>query len=114
MRISIKIADKAVIARVADNATARDFVSLLPLDLSMKDLFGREKVRRFAQAAFREKPQGEYIRSRRDRLLVSGPPGRHLLPPGWRVDTFTRHHPARQDRCGCRSVQRAGIGEGDH
>jgi hypothetical protein len=43
MRIRIKIADKAVIASVADNATARDFVSLLPLNLSMKDLFGREK-----------------------------------------------------------------------
>jgi hypothetical protein len=43
MKIRITIADKVVIASVADNATARDFVSLLPLNLSMKDLFGREK-----------------------------------------------------------------------
>jgi len=28
---------------LADNATARDFVSALPLSLSMKDLVGREK-----------------------------------------------------------------------
>ena len=43
MRIRIKIADKVVIASVADNGTARDFVSLLPLSVSMNDLFGREK-----------------------------------------------------------------------
>ena len=43
MKIRISIADKIVIATVADNATARDFVSVLPLSLSMKDLFGREK-----------------------------------------------------------------------
>ena len=43
MKIRITIADKVVIASVADNATARDFFSLLPLNLSMKDLFGREK-----------------------------------------------------------------------
>jgi hypothetical protein len=43
MKITISIADKVVIATVADNATARDFVSVLPLSASMKDLFGREK-----------------------------------------------------------------------
>ena len=43
MKIRISIADKVVIATVADNATARDFVSVLPLKLSMNDLFGREK-----------------------------------------------------------------------
>jgi hypothetical protein len=43
MKIRISIADKVVTATVADNATARDFVSVLPLRVSMKDLFGREK-----------------------------------------------------------------------
>ena len=43
MKIRISIADKVVIATVADSATARDFVSVLPLSVSMKDLFGREK-----------------------------------------------------------------------
>jgi hypothetical protein len=43
MKIRLRISDKEVVATVADNATARDFVSQLPLALSMKDLFGREK-----------------------------------------------------------------------
>jgi|SRR5947209_17211168 hypothetical protein len=43
MRIRIKIGDRVVIARVADNGTAKDFVTLLPLSVSMNDLFGREK-----------------------------------------------------------------------
>ena len=43
VKIRLKVADKEIIATVADNATARDFVSVLPLKLSMNDLFGREK-----------------------------------------------------------------------
>ncbi len=43
MKIRINVADKQVIATVARNETARDFVSLLPLKVSMNDLFGREK-----------------------------------------------------------------------
>jgi len=43
MKININVGDKILAASLADNATARDFVSVLPLTLSMKDLFGREK-----------------------------------------------------------------------
>jgi hypothetical protein len=43
MKMNINIGGKILVASLADNATARDFVSLLPLNLSMKDLFGREK-----------------------------------------------------------------------
>jgi hypothetical protein len=43
MKININIDGKILAASLADNATARDFVSVLPLTLSMKDLFGREK-----------------------------------------------------------------------
>ena len=43
MKININIGGKILAARLAGNATARDFVSVLPLTLSMKDLFGREK-----------------------------------------------------------------------
>jgi hypothetical protein len=43
MKININIGSKILTASLADNATARDFVSVLPLNLSMKDLFGREK-----------------------------------------------------------------------
>jgi hypothetical protein len=43
MKININIGGKIVTATLDDNATARDFASVLPLTLSMNDLFGREK-----------------------------------------------------------------------
>jgi len=39
----INIGGKTLTAILADNATALDFASVLPLTVSMKDLFGREK-----------------------------------------------------------------------
>jgi hypothetical protein len=43
-KIRIRIGARTLTATVARNATARDFVSLLPLTLRMSDLFGREKA----------------------------------------------------------------------
>src|SRR5438477_13081655 len=43
MKIILKTADKEITATLIDSETARDFVSLLPLKLTMNDLFGREK-----------------------------------------------------------------------
>src|SRR5207245_9162973 len=43
MKIRIKVGDKSIVAALASNETARDFVSVLPLNVSMSDLFGREK-----------------------------------------------------------------------
>jgi hypothetical protein len=43
MKISIHINGKKLSASVLDNEAAAEFVSLLPLSFSMKDLFGREK-----------------------------------------------------------------------
>ena len=43
MKINIKIGGNILSAILANNATARDFASLLPLKVSMKDLFVREK-----------------------------------------------------------------------
>ena len=43
MKIHLKIGGKLVTATVLDNQTANDFLSLLPLELSMNDLFRREK-----------------------------------------------------------------------
>lgn len=37
------VGDQSAIATLADNPTARDFASLLPLTLTMSDLFGLEK-----------------------------------------------------------------------
>jgi hypothetical protein len=42
--IRITVDGKAIDATLADNETARDFASLLPLTLTMSDLFGREKT----------------------------------------------------------------------
>ncbi len=41
MKIRLKVGNKVLTATLADNKTARDFVSLLPLTLNMNDLFGR-------------------------------------------------------------------------
>ena len=43
MKIRLKIANKEITATLIDSETTRDFVSLLPLTLTMNDLFGREK-----------------------------------------------------------------------
>src|SRR5881394_2175779 len=43
MKIRLRIDNKTLTATLADNGTARDFASLLPLTLTMNDLFGREK-----------------------------------------------------------------------
>src|SRR5438445_13183094 len=43
LKIRINVADKAIIATVARNETAREFISVLPLNVSMSDLFGPEK-----------------------------------------------------------------------
>ena len=43
MKIILKIEDKVLTATLVDSKTTRDFVSLLPLTLTMNDLFRREK-----------------------------------------------------------------------
>src|SRR5882762_8580247 len=43
MKIGLRVGDKALTATLIDSATTRDFVSLLPLTITMNDLFSREK-----------------------------------------------------------------------
>lgn len=43
VKIRLKVGDHAITATLIDSETTRDFASLLPLTLTMKDLFGREK-----------------------------------------------------------------------
>ena len=57
MKISIKIGDKILTATLVDDQTARDFVSLLPLNLSMDDLFGREKYGNLPKALSEKGPR---------------------------------------------------------
>lgn len=43
MKIKLKVGDHVITSTLIDSETTRDFVSLLPLTLTMNDLFGREK-----------------------------------------------------------------------
>ncbi len=43
MKVTIRIYGNTLTATLKDNATAQDFAALLPLTVSMNDLFGREK-----------------------------------------------------------------------
>ncbi|MEG3910925.1 cyclophilin-like fold protein [Microcoleus sp. w2-18bC1] len=54
MQINIKVGDKIVTATLIDNPTTRDFISLLPLTLTMNDLFGREKFAHLPRAISQE------------------------------------------------------------
>jgi hypothetical protein len=57
MKITIKLAGKTLTASLEDNETARDLVSLLPLSLSMDDLFGREKYATLPRALSEHAPR---------------------------------------------------------
>jgi hypothetical protein len=57
MNINIKIGGKILAATLVNNATARDFLSVLPLSVSMKDLFGREKYGDLPKALSEEGPR---------------------------------------------------------
>jgi hypothetical protein len=49
-RVRIVVGDRSVEATLADSEAARDFASLLPLTLSMNDLFRREKFAHLPRA----------------------------------------------------------------
>ena len=57
MKINIKVAGKTLTATLTDNETATDFIALLPLNLSMDDLFGREKYANLPKALSQEGPR---------------------------------------------------------
>jgi hypothetical protein len=44
MKIGIKVEDKIITATLLDNETARDFISLLPLTLTLEDYAATEKI----------------------------------------------------------------------
>ena len=54
MKIRLTVNDKSITARLIDSPTARDFVSLLPLTLTMNDLFRREKFGHLPRAISNE------------------------------------------------------------
>jgi len=50
MKIRLKVEGRVLTATLIDNETTQDFVSLLPLRLSMNDLFRREKFAHLPRA----------------------------------------------------------------
>ncbi len=54
MKIRLNVADKVITATLIDSETTRDFISLLPLTLTMNDLFRREKFAHLPRAISKE------------------------------------------------------------
>jgi hypothetical protein len=50
MRIRLQTENRVITAALIDNETTQDFISLLPLTLTMNDLFRREKFAHLARA----------------------------------------------------------------
>jgi hypothetical protein len=50
MKIRLRVKDKIITATLIDSKTTRDFISLLPLTLTMNDLFRREKYANLPRA----------------------------------------------------------------
>jgi hypothetical protein len=50
IKIRLKVNDKIITATTIDSKTTRDFISLLPLTLTMNDLFRREKYAHLPKA----------------------------------------------------------------
>ncbi len=81
MKINIRIADKTPTATLANNATTRDFVALLPLNLSMGDLFGREKYGNLPRALSETGPRRRTCRLTRPTSTPSRKPGLNYWMP---------------------------------
>ena len=54
MKIQLTANGRTLTARMIDSPTARDFVTLLPLTLTMSDLFNREKFGHLQRAIYQE------------------------------------------------------------
>jgi hypothetical protein len=81
MKIQLKVNDRIVSARIIDGPTARDFLSLLPLTLTMNDLFKREKFGSLPRAISN---YGKHIHSYALGDIA-------YWPPGPAVAVFYRH-----------------------
>lgn len=44
MKLKITVGDKVLTARLYNNATARDFIALLPVTVNLEDFAGKEKI----------------------------------------------------------------------
>ena len=95
MKIRIDVDGATITGMLEDNATGRDFASLLPLTVTLEDYNGNEKVTYLSKKLSTEgAPAGFRSFGWRHHLLCSlGQPG-HLLP-GFQV--FERTYQARRN-----------------
>ena len=75
MKIRFVLGETSVTATLDDSAASRDFVSLLPLSIEMKDLFQREKSGDLPRA-ISEEGRRQYTYEVAD--VVYWPPGPHV------------------------------------
>src|SRR6266480_4436160 len=81
MNLQLRVGRKVATATLVDSGAARDFVSLLPLTLTMSELFKREKFGHLPRALSED---GERARTYRVGDVV-------YWPPGPDVAVFYRH-----------------------
>lgn len=71
-KVRLNVGGKVVTASLIDSGTARDFVSLLPLTLTMSDLFEREKFGHLPRVISED---GERTRAYEVGEVIYWPPG---------------------------------------
>lgn len=81
VKIQLAVGDRRVTARLIESPTARDFMALLPLTLTMNDLFQREKFGHLPRAISRD---GKHTHSYALGDIA-------YWPPGPDVAVFYRH-----------------------
>jgi hypothetical protein len=74
-KIVLRVGGKVLAATLVDSPTSRDFVSLLPLTIPMRDLFGREKFGDLPRAI---SEGGERTRTYRVGDVIYWSPSAHL------------------------------------
>ena len=75
MKIRFVIGQTSIPATLGDGGTAKDFASLLPLEVELKDLFAREKSGDLPRPLFEEGPR---THSYEVGDVVYWPPGPHV------------------------------------
>jgi hypothetical protein len=75
VKIRFVMGHRSIAATLDDNATAQDFVSLLPLQVELKDLFAREKSGDLPRALLE---QGPRTHTYEVGDVVYWPPGPHI------------------------------------
>src|SRR5258708_5294949 len=102
MKLRLKVKDKEITVTIIDSETTRDFISLLPLTLTMDDLFGREKFGHLPRAIY---DGGKRVRTYAVGDLIywsSGPDVRSSI--AMTVDSGAWHHSHRQVKSGVETL----------